>query len=134
MAANLDLSALHHKLDALAGRYCPVVKTLKLSYYWSIWQAEYATDLLFKQRHHLQAVYPHLRETLVLAVKPEDIATFLEQKLHGNYTSEVGTRFKQRFRGTRIKHFMGPVALKMYDKFGLILRIETIVNDVSFFK
>jgi len=29
---------------------------------------------------------------------------------------------------------MGPVAIKLYDKFGLILRIETTVNDVSFFK
>ena len=29
---------------------------------------------------------------------------------------------------------MGPVSIKMYDKFGLILRIETTVNDVSFFK
>src|SRR6266566_2449673 len=29
---------------------------------------------------------------------------------------------------------MGPVSLKMYDKFGLILRIETTVNNVSFFQ
>jgi hypothetical protein len=29
---------------------------------------------------------------------------------------------------------MGPVAIKMYDKQGLILRIEVTVNDVSFFK
>ena len=29
---------------------------------------------------------------------------------------------------------MGKVSIKMYDKFGLILRIETVVNDVSFFK
>jgi hypothetical protein len=29
---------------------------------------------------------------------------------------------------------MGPVSMKMYDKFGLILRIETTVNNVSFFK
>lgn len=29
---------------------------------------------------------------------------------------------------------MGPVALKMYDKFGRVLRIETVANDVSFFK
>lgn len=29
---------------------------------------------------------------------------------------------------------MGPVALKMYDKFGHVLRIETVANDVSFFK
>jgi hypothetical protein len=29
---------------------------------------------------------------------------------------------------------MGPVSIKMYDKFSLILRIETTVNDVTFFK
>jgi hypothetical protein len=29
---------------------------------------------------------------------------------------------------------MGPVAIKMYDKFNIVLRIETTVNDVSFFR
>jgi hypothetical protein len=29
---------------------------------------------------------------------------------------------------------MGPVSLKLYDKFGLMLRIETTVNDLTFFK
>jgi hypothetical protein len=29
---------------------------------------------------------------------------------------------------------MGPVSLKLYDKFGFILRIETTVNDLTFFK
>jgi hypothetical protein len=29
---------------------------------------------------------------------------------------------------------MGPVSLKLYDKFGLILRIETTVNDLTFFR
>ena len=29
---------------------------------------------------------------------------------------------------------MGRVAIKMYDKHGLVLRIETVVNDVTFFK
>ena len=46
----------------------------------------------------------------------------------------MGNRFNIRIEGTRIKHTMGPVSLKLYDKFGLILRIETTVNDVSFFK
>lgn len=31
-------------------------------------------------------------------------------------------------------HQMGPASIKMYDKFGLVLRIETTANDVSFFK
>ena len=46
----------------------------------------------------------------------------------------MGNRFNIPIAGTRIKHTMGPVAIKLYDKFGLILRIETTVNDVSFFK
>lgn len=35
--------------------------------------------------------------------------------------------------GMRIKHRLGPASIKMYDKFGQILRIETTINDVSFF-
>jgi hypothetical protein len=46
----------------------------------------------------------------------------------------MGNRFNTRIEGTRIKHTMGPVSIKMYDKFGLILRIETTVLNVSFFK
>jgi hypothetical protein len=55
-------------------------------------------------------------------------------KLNGNYQDEMGNRFNTRIEGTRIKHTMGPVSIKMYDKFRLILRIETTVVNVSFFK
>ena len=134
LAAQFDVEALHAKLDHLAQTYCPVVTTLNLEYSWSIMQAEYATDLVFKQQSTLQAIYPHLLETLIQAVKPADIATFLGRKLHGNYQGEMGNRFNVRLLGTRIKHQMGQVTLKMYDKFGIILRIETTVNNVSFFK
>jgi len=134
LAAQLDVKQLHAKLDEFARRYCPVVATLNLSYQWNIWQAEYATDLVFKQAVDLQAFYPHLLETLIHAVKPADIATFLGKKLHGNYQGELGSRFNVRRQGTRIKHQMGPASLKMYDKFQQILRIETTVNDVTFFR
>jgi hypothetical protein len=134
LAAQLDLEALHTKLDTFARQYCPVVTTLGLQYTWSIMQAEYATDLVFKDQHTLQAFYPHLLEALIQAVKPADVATFLGRKLHGNYQGEVGNRFNVRWLGRRIKHQMGPVSIKLYDKFNIVLRIETTVNDVSFFK
>jgi len=135
LAAQLDIKSLHAKLDEFARRYCPVVETLNLTYKWSIMQAEFATDLVFKHQDDLQAFYPHLLEILTHAVKPTDIATFLGRKLYGNYQDEMGNRFGNvRHLGTRIKHSMGPVSIKMYDKFGLILRIETTVNGVSFFK
>jgi hypothetical protein len=134
LANELDMEILHLRLDEFAQQYCPVVTDLKLNYHWSIMQTEYATDLVFKNRDTLQAFYPHLLETLTHAVKPADIATFLGRKLNGNYQGEMGNRFNKRWLGTRIKHQMGPLSIKMYDKFRFILRIETTVNNVSFFQ
>lgn len=134
LANEFDIEILHQRLDEFAQQYCPVVTDLKLTYYWSIMQSEFATDLVFKSRNTLPAFYPHLLETLTHAVKPADIATFLGRKLNGNYQGEMGNRFNQRWIGTRLKHQMGPVSIKMYDKFNLILRLETSVNKVSFFK
>ena len=72
--------------------------------------------------------------TSVHAVRAEDVATFLGKKLDPRYTGEVGNDFSTRIQGTRIRHQMGRSALKMYDKFGHLLRIETVTNDVSAFK
>ena len=134
LAAHLDSEALHAKLDQFAQQYCPVVTHLNLVYSWSLMQVEYATDLVFKRQQTLQAIYPHLLETLIQAVKPADIATFLGRKLHDNYQDEMGNRFNVRLLGSRIKHQMGPVSIKMYDKFNIVLRIETTVANVSFFR
>jgi hypothetical protein len=125
---------LHWKLDAFARRFCPIFKHFGLVYHWSIDQAEYATDVVFKRQSDLAAIYDNLTRTAIHTVKPDNIATFLGRKLNGNYQDEMGNRFNIRIEGTRIKHTMGPVSIKMYDKFSLILRIETTVNDVSFFK
>jgi hypothetical protein len=68
-------------------------------------------------------------------VKADQVATFLGRRLDPRYLGEVGNDFQTRIQGTRIKHHMGRAAgIKMYDKFGHILRIETVANDVSFFK
>lgn len=134
LAAIIEIEALHQKLNTFVAQYCPAVEQLALQYHWSIMQAEYATDIVFKSQTTLQAIYPHLLETLIQVVKPTDIATFLGRKLHGNYQDEMGNRFNKRWLGTRLKHQMGPVSIKLYDKFNLILRIETTVNRVSFFQ
>ena len=113
IAQRIDLRKLHAKLDRIAQQCCPVVKALDLSYHWSVMQVEYSTDIIFKKRGDLQAIYPYLLETLVHSVKPENIATFLGQKLHGNYKGEVENNLDVRVLGTRIKHRMEPVCIKM---------------------
>ena len=124
----------HQVLDILASRYVPFLKKYGFSYRWSIMRAEYATDIVFKKRAVPGSLYETLVRTAVFSVKPESIASFLGQKLHWNYQGEMGNNFNTRILGTRIKHQMGAAFIKMYDKFGIVLRIETAVNDVSQFR
>lgn len=133
LADDFSVQTLHRILDRYARLYCPVLHELKSSYHWSLMQVEYATDVLFKSADDLKALYDSMVRTAIHAVKADQVATFLGRKLHGHYQGEVGNHFHTRIEGTRIKHHMGPASLKLYDKFGIILRIETTANDVSFF-
>lgn len=134
LADEFRADRLHRKLDEFAARFCPVLKQFDLTYHWSLDQVEFATDIVFHKQRDLQAIYERLTRTAIHTVNPDNIATFLGRKLNGNYQDEMGNRFNTRIEGTRIKHTMGPVSIKMYDKFRLILRIETTVVNVSFFK
>jgi hypothetical protein len=125
---------LHRLLDRVAARYCPVAAQFDTTYHWSLLQVEYATDLVFARQADLRPLYDTLVRTAIHAVKPADVATFLGHKLTGNFQDEVGNDFHTRIEGTRLKHYMGPVAIKLYDKQALVLRIETTVNDVAFFR
>jgi hypothetical protein len=133
-ADDWPVEKLHRKLDEWAERYCPLIRQFEVTYHWSLDQVEFSTDLLFCRGEDLAAIYGHLTRTAIHTVKPDNIATFLGRKLSPLYQGGMGNRFNTRIEGTRIKHTMGPVSIKMYDKFGLILRIEVTVNDVSFFQ
>jgi len=124
---------LHRQLDQLARRLCPVLDHFPAGYHWSVMQVECSTDIVFWRASDLAPVYELLSRMVVQAVRADKIATFLGRRLHGNYQGEVGNSFETRVAGTRIKHSMGPVSIKMYDKQGRVLRIETTVNDVTFF-
>ena len=125
---------LHKVLDVFAKRYAPVADSLGLPYTWTIQQIECATDIMFRQPEDLQPLYDEIIRTAIFTVKPDDIATFLGQRITYNCKKEVGTNYNQRILGTRIKHHMGDVSIKMYDKFGSVLRIESTCNDIGTFR
>ena len=129
-----EAKRIHARLDEFARRCCPIYPDFASGYHWSVDQCEYATDVVFRKQAGLQAIYGNLARTAIHTVKPDNIATFLGRKLSPQFEGEMGNRFNIRMEGTRIKHTMGPVSIKLYDKFGLILRIETTVNDLPFFK
>jgi hypothetical protein len=97
-------------------------------------QVEYSTDIIFRSRADLEPLYEVLVRTAIHTVKPYNVATFLGRKLDERSTVEIGNDFHTRIEGTRIKHHMGPNSIKMYDKQGRVLRIETTSNDVTSFK
>jgi len=134
LADSLRIQKLHRRLDQFATRFCPIHRSLGMNYHWSVDQCEYATDIVFRKQADLGPLYENLSRTAIHTVKPDNIATFLGRKLVPQFEGEMGNRFNVRIEGTRIRHTMGPVSLKLYDKFGLILRIETTVNDLTFFK
>jgi hypothetical protein len=134
LADALKPRELHRVLDRYAKLCCPVEKTLGQRYHWSLMQAEYATDLVFCSAETLTPLYEQLSRQAVLSVKAEQVATFLGKKITPQLAQEIGSRFATRIEGTCIKHRLGKAQVKMYDKFHRVLRIETTVNDVSFFK
>jgi hypothetical protein len=104
-------------------------------YYWVIDQAESSTDVLFRDRATLAELYPRLLDHALLKFSARDILTFLGRRLHANFDGEVLTDCKKdRLPGARIKHRMKNNWLKMYDKFGQILRIETVINQPREFR
>jgi hypothetical protein len=106
-----------------------------LSYYWVADQAEYSTDLIFTSREALAGLYPRLLDHAAVNFSARDILTFLGRRFHPRFDGEVLTHCqKGRWPGARIKHQMKNNWLKMYDKFGLVLRIETVINNPREFR
>jgi hypothetical protein len=125
---------LHRVLDRYAALCCPVLAVFGQTYHWSLMQVEYATDLAFRSTATLGPLYEQLVRQSVLSVKAEHVASFLGRQITPQLGQEVSSQFATRIEGTCIKHHFGKASIKMYDKRGTVLRIETTTNDVSFFK
>lgn len=123
-------------LQDLAQRFNPLFKDLlaPMDYYWVIEQAEFATDLMFMDRTTLKPLYQQLLRHATLCFSAEDVLIFLGRKLHGRFEGEVLNEYKKRWPGARVKHRMKENGIKMYDKHGSVLRIETVINRPYEFK
>jgi hypothetical protein len=134
IADSFNAGKLHRIMNRHAREYCPAIHHFPGGCHWSLTQVEYSADIIFKSRAALQPLYEKLVRTAIHCVKPEDVTTFLSRKLHPLYEGEIGNDFHTRVEGTRIKHHMGKASIKMYDKMGVILRVEVTANDVSLFQ
>jgi hypothetical protein len=125
---------LHRRLDHHAQQFCPVLDVFGQAYHWSLRQVEYSTDLMFRSEQILVPLYDAISRQAVLAANAERVSGFLGKKITPQLAQEIGSRLSTRIEGRCIKHYMGSAGVKIYDKFSRVLRVETTVNDVSFFK
>jgi hypothetical protein len=124
-------------LERYARRVNPLLRQeLKgLSHYWVVDQAEYATDIRFTSKSALAGLFARLLEFALLTFSPQKIFQYLGRRWHERFDGEVQTRYKSvREPGACIKHFMKRNWLKMYDKLGTLLRVETVINQPGEFK
>ena len=105
-----------------------------LSYYWSASQSEYATDVLFDQAAQLQKLYPKFIRHAISTFQSPDVLRFLGRKVpqssgkaHAGFRGQVSSRLQERPEGVRIRHTLNGNSLKMYDKEGSVLRVETTI-------
>ena len=111
-----------------------IFESWPIDYYWSAYQTEWATDVMFKDPRALADIYPPLVQHAMKHFKSPDVMRFLGRKAHGNFTGELVTSFKDRPEGVRIKHWVSGNSIKMYDKAGSLLRVETTIANPQPFR
>jgi hypothetical protein len=130
-----DWPSLLERLLDQANPALPLVDTHPESYYWSLEEGEWASDLAFAASEALAELAPRLFRHAWLNFDSGDVMRFLgrhgmsERGPRGNFAGEVVTDLKRRPEGIRVKHRLNRNWIKMYDKQGSVLRVETVIND-----
>ena len=111
-----------------------------MQYYWVTAQAEYSTDVLFRSHALLEELMPRLPTSSTRYFEAHDVMSFLARTLHGNFQGDVVTdqldfaQMPKRLPGRRVKHRMKRNWMKLYNKEGVGLRVETVINDPEEFR
>jgi hypothetical protein len=96
--------------------------------------------ILFRDAGTLARLYPKLVHHGLVTFLSPDVMRFLGRKVSAagavppRLEADVVSDMKTRPEGVRIKHRLGGNSIKMYDKQGSVLRVETTINEASGFK
>ena len=83
----------------------------------------------------MQRVYPSLVGHAIRRFSCHDVLRFLGRRTsESRFVGEASASLLVRPEGTRVKHWAEENSIKMYDKQGSVLRVETTINNVRRFK
>lgn len=135
-------------LDGMRRQLHPLHEELfqrfRVNYYWSVYQSEWATDLVFRKAAVLQELYPRFLRHSMSTLGSAEVLRFLGRRVtltgevRRNCGAEVESDLRRRPEGLRIKHRVNGNSVKAYDKAftprGSVLRVETTVNQPREFR
>jgi hypothetical protein len=126
-------------LMELSLKSCPalaeVIRPLRPEYYWSADDTEWATDIMFKSVKSLDELYPSLlHHAMRVSNSPSVMRYYGRRQLGGVYPDEIISDYRRRYEGIRVKHWKNRNSIKMYNKSGSILRVETTISNTREFK
>jgi len=108
---------------------------LRPEYYWSADETEWATDVMFDSKEELDGLYPSLVDHAMKTSDSSAVMRFLGRRSgSGLLPKDVISDCCRRYEGVRVKHWKNHNSVKMYNKSGSILRIETTINNARDFK
>lgn len=126
-------------LNRLALGSCPALSQVlhpwEPKYYWSANETEWATDIMFKSVKALEELYPSLVHHAMRVSDSASVMRYLGKRgIVSIAPDEVVSDYRRRYEGIRIKHSVNYNSVKMYNKSGSLLRIETTINNTRDFK
>jgi len=101
----------------------------------------FTVDICFKDGASLAKYYSHFLHHAIRSFASPDVLRFLGKRVNettgkvaANFHGQLTTSLKHRAEGIRIRHSLNGNWLKMYDKEGQVLRVETTINHPEQFK
>ena len=122
-------------LDRLLDTIHPSRQTMfgdaQLDYCWSADETEWATDVMFASAEELAMIYPRLARQALTTLGCGEVLRFLGKRpcVQTYCTAELLTHLGTREEGARVKHSHDRNSVKIYDKQGSVLRLETTINN-----
>jgi len=129
-------------LSGLTLNLCPGLFSLcapfESRYYWSADETEFATDVMFRSKADLDMLFPRLLSYGMQAADCHAVLRYFSRRGEGSALGKVPAQVqsdcRRRHEGLRIKHWVNGDSLKMYNKEGCLLRVETTINNARNFK
>lgn len=111
----------------------------ELSYTWTCWQSEWASDLIFRDTAMLDDLMESCVKHAFISGHAGRLYRFFGRPVnkrdqpHHAFRGNIQTRLKDASEGFRIRHWINQNSVKLYNEHNVV-RIETTLNDPSAFR